>query len=403
MLLTNLFPSYGVKNIHTYHLVSILSNGWFQIGNWLLFVLIFVSAYEFSIYEAIAFFCGLLLEIPSGAVADLLGKKKTVLIGLFMQTIGSCIFMLAHLSDQYLFWGNLIIISGFAFISGSMEALVYDSLVQTKKQHHYPDIAKRNTAAILITLVLAASIGGYIWKWGVYWPWGIATFSFFLAFLTAFRFQEPKIDTQTFTIKTFIKQTKTGFHNLISPKLWKYTPLLIAILGVDKMWTAGILRPLMGTDFGFNGSTINYVISAGMILSAIVAWQMPWLRRHWGDLTGCWHLVTGLALAYTLSYLHVTPILGALIFFILQVVGQLSYPWISVVINDHITSSQRATTISTLQFFVQMPYVIIVIFYGKIYELGYSRYFYLSIAIILYLILTWSIYTQKRLMKKLAA
>jgi MFS family permease len=83
------FPDYGVRNVRLYYIVVFLLSAWFQIGNWLLYALLYMNTGTFAIYEAFAFGLGILVEIPSGAFADMFGRKRTVLIGAFMQSFGT--------------------------------------------------------------------------------------------------------------------------------------------------------------------------------------------------------------------------------------------------------------------------------------------------------------------------
>jgi hypothetical protein len=67
------FPTYGIENVCLFYIVSVLQSAWFQVGNWILYVLLYVSTGKFAVFEALAFAAGILVEIPSGAFADLFG------------------------------------------------------------------------------------------------------------------------------------------------------------------------------------------------------------------------------------------------------------------------------------------------------------------------------------------
>ncbi len=180
--LTRFFPTYSDKNIKLYYLITVFSSAWFIIGNWLFFALRYITAYQMSILEAVSFGFGLLLEIPSGAIADLLGKKRTLQIGLLMQTVGMVMFTLADISRWLLIIGNIIIISSFAMISGSFEALAYDSLVENKKEDKYDVIAGRIGVIHPVIFTFTAIIGGLLWRASIYLPWVVTSLSFFSSF-----------------------------------------------------------------------------------------------------------------------------------------------------------------------------------------------------------------------------
>ena len=70
-------------------------------------------------------------EIPTGAIADLLGKKKTLLISFLLMALG--LFGIG-LTPDFLFLAVWVFIAGVgaSFYSGTLEALVYDSLKEIK-------------------------------------------------------------------------------------------------------------------------------------------------------------------------------------------------------------------------------------------------------------------------------
>ena len=77
-----------------------------------------------------------LLEIPSGYAADIIGRRKTLILGCILAFLGFSIF-----SVSYDFWWFLIaeILLGFgnSFISGADTALMYDSLLEAKAEDQF--------------------------------------------------------------------------------------------------------------------------------------------------------------------------------------------------------------------------------------------------------------------------
>jgi len=379
------FPTYGEKNILLFYIVTIFQNSWFQLGNWLLFVLLFMGEREFAVYESIAFGIGMLIEIPSGAFADLFGKKRTVVIGMFLLMLGSIIFTLGYMGNSYIFFGNIIMISAFAFISGSLEALVYDTLVEKNKVQHYDNIIGKAHSLDILSMVVASAIGGLMWKYSIYAPWILTSVAFFIALLVSLKFTEPKVDTYKFTVGNFIAQNKAGFHYLFKSKFRKYTLSFVMITGSYFMWSAGIIRILMGRDFGYNGETLNYLISGVLILSFFSAYFFKQIRAKLGDRKGFGALLLIASIAWAMSAFYGNSLyLGALVFLAITISGSLSQIWTSVILNSHVHSKDRATAISTLSFLVQIPYVLVVILFGNMIADGSASVFYLIAGVLLF-------------------
>ena len=74
-----------------------------------------------------------LTEIPTGLIADKIGRKKSVMIALFLQLIGEMAFIFAQNYFQFILI-SIIAGIGFAFQSGCIQALVYDSLKEDGKE-----------------------------------------------------------------------------------------------------------------------------------------------------------------------------------------------------------------------------------------------------------------------------
>jgi MFS family permease len=378
------FPTYGEKNIFLFYLVSIFGHSWFMIANWLFFVLFYISEGEFAWYESIAFAVGILLEIPSGAIADLLGRHKTLILAFGMQMLGALGFVLADVGAGLIFIGNLMIIASFALQSGALEALVYDTLKQSGKDNHYDEVLGKGHSITLLTIMVAGAIGGLLWQFSVYAPWILTCIFFIVAFIISFFFVEPRIDSDVFTLKNFIDKNRKGFYYLFKSDFRKYTFPLAALAGTFIMWETGIIVVLMGRDFGYNGTTLSFLMSAVLFVSFLVSFNFRTIRKRLGDHIGYIILLICAMTGWLLASIFTNSIIiGALVFVLLSASGSISELWNSVILNQHVASKDRATAISTLSFFIQIPYVLVVVLFGTLSEAGRTNEFYLATSAVL--------------------
>lgn len=228
-----------------------------------------------------------------------------------------------------------------------------------------------------MTVVIAGTIGGLVWQLNIYGPWALTAISFFIAFLFSLKFIEPKVDTEVFSWKNFINQNKKGFYYLFKSDFRKYTLSFALIAGSYLMWAAGIIRVLMGRDFGYDGTTLNFLISATLLISFVAAFSFKKIRTKFGDKLGFSLLLGAAALAWLLTALISDSLfIGAIVFTAITITGTLSEIWSSVILNKHVLSKDRATAISTLSFLVQIPYVLVVIMFGNLIADGNASIFY---------------------------
>lgn len=378
------FPSHGEPNIKQLYLITLFGNGWFQIGNWLLFVLLFMTAPQFAVFEAIAFGTGILLEIPSGALADQIGRKRTIVLGTFLQAVGSILFIFGSVHVAYFFVGNLLLVSSFAFISGSLEAIVYDSLKQKNKVQYFDEILGKSRSLGIAAMALAGVAGGVLWQVNMHIPLGLTAVSFVIAFLASLKLIEPEIDTERFTLRSFVLQTKKGLHYLFGTAFRKYTFSFFVILASYIMWSEGFIRILMAKGFGFDGATTNYLLSLTLILGLLATYHFASIRKRFGDLAGFSLVLVASAIMWLIAgYVTNSWLIGVIVFSVISVTGSLAQVWTSVVLNSHVQTKDRATALSTLSFLVQIPYVFVLVTLSDIASQNELRLLYIIIGLLL--------------------
>lgn len=121
---------------------------------------------EFDIYllQAIYSLGVAFMEIPSGYMADIIGRKKSLVLGAFLGTLGFVLYSVSASFNQFLV-AEIILGLGASFISGSDSALLYDSLAESADQHLYLRYEGRVTAFGNLAETGAAICGGLIAAW----------------------------------------------------------------------------------------------------------------------------------------------------------------------------------------------------------------------------------------------
>jgi MFS family permease len=110
-----------------YILYRICTNVTFYNVVWLYFYRIYINDSQIGLLDAMAFFIGLLFEIPSGAIADAIGRKKVVKFGQFLVVIGILLQVMFPEFWMFVFAQSILVI-GLSFASGSDDALFYSAL-----------------------------------------------------------------------------------------------------------------------------------------------------------------------------------------------------------------------------------------------------------------------------------
>lgn len=130
-------------------------------GLWMIWLTIQgFSLTHLGIMEGIFHLTKFLMEVPTGIVADLFGRKISRLFGRIF-FLGS-LFILYYsrmMSVQCL--GFALMAIAYNLESGAGEALIYDSLKQTGKEERYKKIAGINNAIFEAGTIFSLIVGGY--------------------------------------------------------------------------------------------------------------------------------------------------------------------------------------------------------------------------------------------------
>jgi MFS family permease len=141
-----------------------------KLSKWLMLIMPVVALFysdngldEFDIYllQAIYSISVACMEIPSGYMADVIGRKKSLIMGSILGTLGFALYSVSSSFGHFLI-AEIILGLGGSFISGSDSALLYDSLAESGDEHRYLQYEGRITSLGNLAETIAAICGGMI-------------------------------------------------------------------------------------------------------------------------------------------------------------------------------------------------------------------------------------------------
>lgn len=241
------------------------------------FMVLYLSNLNFNftqigILVAIAPLTALIFEIPTGAIADLYGRKFSVLLGYFVE--GICMlglfFFKNYFAIMFIFsiWGI-----GATFSSGSKDAWIVDSINKTNKKlvHNF---FNKTVIFINLGLVFSGFLGAYFVKnYGLDIIWLTTSFSYLISislllFFTTEDYRREKVNIKESFGKVFVQSKETISYGYKHPVLFYYlcAGLLLAVAGnlnASFTWT-----PFM-KSLNFPDSYFGYMWSLMAFFSAI--------------------------------------------------------------------------------------------------------------------------------------
>lgn len=155
------------QNLWRYDLFSILAFTPFFVPTIVLFWqskgLSMLDIYLLQGVFAVAVVC---LEVPTGMVADRLGKRQSLLAAVSLYALGFCVYGLSH--GFWAFLGVEILLAlAMSLYSGADSALLYDTLKALGREHEYKRREGRAKGLQMASFALANLIGGFV---GAYSP-----------------------------------------------------------------------------------------------------------------------------------------------------------------------------------------------------------------------------------------
>jgi len=143
---------------------------WIQITQSMVFVASVLVPYfqfrglEFSqilLLQSIFAIASVVLEVPSGYFSDKLGRKKTLNIAYLSLVVAVLIFYNGS-SFTILAFAELAFAFGYSLVSGTVTALLYESLEELGQVDKYSKIFGSNSQKALISIAFSSIVGGLI-------------------------------------------------------------------------------------------------------------------------------------------------------------------------------------------------------------------------------------------------
>ena len=127
-----------------------------------------ITLEQFGLLNAVWAVVIVLLEVPSGALADLLGRKALLVAAAIMMTLEMLLLAIVPIGSSWVFPALLLnrILSGAAeaFASGADEALAFDSLKASGNDGDWPRVLERLMQVGGLATIFAMVTGSLVYS-----------------------------------------------------------------------------------------------------------------------------------------------------------------------------------------------------------------------------------------------
>ncbi len=333
------------KNINRNYIYTLLQNIDLTRGIWMIYLAgKGMSLTQLGLLETIFHITSFLMEVPTGAIADIFGRKASRIIGRVM-SLFSVVILLA--ANDFLWFAISFVFTALSYNleSGAGDALIYDSLKEIGEEEQYMKISGNKEVFYQVAGIVSFLVGGYM-----------ATRSYSVAFaitivigtatlIQSFSFKEPSIGRKQKAGKkdnVFVVQLKESMGVVKSnPRIVSlivFTEIILTFCTCIFYYLQNFLK-----GDGYNEAAIGIIYAATYVASALIAPQVHRIEK----------VIKEQGILLLIPFVTVASLWGIalspyhyIFFIVLMVTEEIVYVAISDYINKMIPSENRATILS---------------------------------------------------------
>ncbi len=305
-----------------------------------------------SLFAVVNSITALLLEVPTGVLADRFGRRFSVLLSFALAAAGCSLWALPA-SVPVMLVGTLLSGAGVALYSGALSAWAVDAISAAGGSFSTTDLFGRASGISRTVAVAGGFLGGTVLaRFGLAWPWAVATLSYLLLFGLAWRLMHERwervagrsaLDEWRGMLASVTTVAREGRRNpVLGLLLLGPLPAFVGSAAAASQWQVKF-QGLSSGEVGVTGVVWAFMLAA----SAVASFSIPWLLRTVGSqqrfLAGA-VVLNSLAIAgagLSGQYWLALP------FFCLHVAATTIFGTVgSAAISDRVPSEVRATALS---------------------------------------------------------
>ncbi|MBU1019737.1 MAG: MFS transporter [Firmicutes bacterium] len=363
----------------------------FTQGFWLLYLRFKgFDLFEIGMLETVFHMTSLSMEVPTGVIADVFGRKISRILGVLSYLL-YIVIVLASANFIWVLLGFIFCGLSYTFESGSGDALVYDSLKVMNKEDKFMKINGNKEVIYQIATSISLFVGGYVAMVSFNLSFGITAVFYFVALgLILFMKETPiKKDPEKKNISQLLyNQYVISFKVVLRNKRLFYL-IIIGAMMLAPVTSLFLYLPDYLIDLGYSRFEIGILLGAHSLMAALGGYFAHSLEKKYKEK----NILYFVPLLMTISF---WLILDAKIiympFILLGFLESIFYVVLLDYMNKIIPSEVRATALSVSG--LMFSFVMIIIFpiigyLGDLYSLTIGFLVLAIIVTLFYVFLLW--------------
>lgn len=256
------------RNIRVFYITQFAHSLIFIIPIWIVYYQGYLTAVELSTLVMIQYAVQMITELPSGALADILGRRVVIAISFLL---GAISYLFLPFANVYLHFILLAVLGGIAdsLRSGSEEAIVYDTYKE-RDSHYFEKVFAKGNVLYQIGLVVGSLSGGLLYQIHFSVPFVLYGISLLVGMVVSLFYIEPVLDSEKFTLKNYSLQIKNGIKEVFKDKLTTFTSLYYIAVGGITWANALYFGSFFVVGLGFGDVERGFIQGGVRLINALI-------------------------------------------------------------------------------------------------------------------------------------
>ena len=333
-----------------------------------------LGLHEVFVLKSVYSVAAVALEIPSGYLADVWGRKRCLLWGSVLFFLGYLLYSFTGAFSAFL-CAELLLGAGQTLVSGADSALLYDTAAHYKAEQHYLRYEGRLTMIGNFAEAIAGIFGGLLAAYSLRFPFYGQAIVAFIGIPAALAIRE--YNHSRAVRNPAGEMLRIIRYSLGENKVLRYNILFSGIIGAATLTMAWFVQPILmqlqtpTSYYGVIWTVLNLTVGIAALYSDRVE-QALGMRRSNGLILVV--IVGGYA---ALALLPLTYACLAILF-LFYIVRGFATPILKGYINQMTFSEMRATVLSIRNFIIRLLFAAIAPFIGWL-----NDYYSLQVALLI--------------------
>ena len=304
---------------------------------------------EVNVINVVFMISSFFLEVPTGVVADVYGRKTSLVASCFVTSLA---FLLYFFSDTFLLFviAEVIAAIGHALCSGAFKAWMIDEVNATGESFDLTRAYRSGKISNSLGIIVGVILGGYLGEYNIALPWLFASASIFVTgIVSIFIIKEnghTPVVHERGAMAAMIDTGRLGFQICTKSPGVLFAMSLgfvfsFACMPLNMYWQ------LRYQGFGLKVSDLGYLFSANMLVLMLGVFVSVYVYRALKtNKRSLFFTISVMAIGILMAAVTDTLVFSLSMFYIHELARGIYEPLVDDYVNKRIDEQTRATVLS---------------------------------------------------------